>query len=67
VHDEIHDLAGRIAKTECRTAEGLCAKIRCLMAHDGVDTIERIRIDEGIAEEVTFSIFRDLFAMARSA
>jgi hypothetical protein len=63
VQDEIFDLAAQIAETECRTIEGLCAKIRCMMIFDGVVAIGEIRMDEGIADSMTLSIFRDLLAM----
>jgi hypothetical protein len=63
VQEEVYDLAAQVAETGCRTIEGLCAKIRCMMMFDGVAAIGEIRMDEGIAEEMTRSVLRDVLAM----
>ena len=66
--DEINDIAGQITGVECRTPSGLSEKIRALMVYDSTNAIEDISIDQGgITEEMTLSIFRDIFAMAGKA
>jgi hypothetical protein len=67
VDNEIFDLASQIADVECRTAGGLCEKIRALMVYDSIDAIEKLSLDEGISSEIGLSIFRDLFSMAGKA